>query len=30
MLQAEVLKQREGLKDMATVVFAGGGDALKR
>jgi tripartite-type tricarboxylate transporter receptor subunit TctC len=29
MLQAEVLKQREGLKDMATVVFAGGGDALK-
>ena len=29
MLQAEVFKQREGLKDMATVVFAGGGDALK-
>ncbi len=28
-LQAEVLKQREGLQDMATVVFAGGGDALK-
>jgi tripartite-type tricarboxylate transporter receptor subunit TctC len=24
-----VLKQREGLKDMATVVFAGGGDALQ-
>jgi tripartite-type tricarboxylate transporter receptor subunit TctC len=24
-----VLKQREGLQDMATVVFAGGGDALK-
>ena len=29
MLQAEVLKQREGLRQMATVVFAGGGDALK-
>jgi tripartite-type tricarboxylate transporter receptor subunit TctC len=29
MLQAEVLKQREGLQGMATVVFAGGGDALK-
>jgi tripartite-type tricarboxylate transporter receptor subunit TctC len=29
MLQAEVLKQREGLEKMATVVFAGGGDALK-
>jgi tripartite-type tricarboxylate transporter receptor subunit TctC len=29
MLQAEVLKQREGLQKMATVVFAGGGDALK-
>jgi tripartite-type tricarboxylate transporter receptor subunit TctC len=28
-LQAEVLKQREGLQEMATVVFAGGGDALK-
>src|SRR4030095_280700 len=28
-LQAEVLKQREGLQDMATVVYAGGGDALK-
>jgi tripartite-type tricarboxylate transporter receptor subunit TctC len=28
-LQAEVLKHREGLQDMATVVFAGGGDALK-
>jgi tripartite-type tricarboxylate transporter receptor subunit TctC len=28
-LQAEVLKQREGLQKMATVVFAGGGDALK-
>jgi tripartite-type tricarboxylate transporter receptor subunit TctC len=28
-LQAEVLKQREGLEKMATVVFAGGGDALK-
>jgi tripartite-type tricarboxylate transporter receptor subunit TctC len=28
-LQAEVLKQREGLQGMATVVFAGGGDALK-
>jgi tripartite-type tricarboxylate transporter receptor subunit TctC len=27
-LQAEVLKQREGLQKMATVVFAGGGDAL--
>jgi tripartite-type tricarboxylate transporter receptor subunit TctC len=29
MLQAEVLKQREGLKGMETVVYAGGGDALK-
>src|SRR5262245_42983279 len=28
-LQAEVLKQREGLQGMATVVFAGGGDALQ-
>src|SRR4029077_3972390 len=28
-LQAEVLKLREGLQRMATVVFAGGGDALK-
>jgi tripartite-type tricarboxylate transporter receptor subunit TctC len=28
-LQAEVLKMREGLQDMATVVFPGGGDALK-
>jgi tripartite-type tricarboxylate transporter receptor subunit TctC len=28
-LQAEVLKLREGLQGMATVVFAGGGDALK-
>jgi len=28
-LQAEVLKQREGLQEMATVVYAGGGDALK-
>ena len=28
-LQAEVLKLREGLGKMATVVFAGGGDALK-
>ncbi len=28
-LQAEVLKHREGLQDMATVVFAGGGDALQ-
>jgi tripartite-type tricarboxylate transporter receptor subunit TctC len=28
-LQAEVLKQREGLQGMATVVYAGGGDALK-
>jgi tripartite-type tricarboxylate transporter receptor subunit TctC len=28
-LQAEVLKLREGLAQMATVVFAGGGDALK-
>jgi tripartite-type tricarboxylate transporter receptor subunit TctC len=28
-LQAEVLKLREGLQQMATVVFAGGGDALK-
>ncbi len=28
-LQAEVLKQREGLEKMATVVFPGGGDALK-
>lgn len=27
-LQAEVLKLREGLQKMATVVFAGGGDAL--
>jgi tripartite-type tricarboxylate transporter receptor subunit TctC len=27
-LQAEVLKLREGLQGMATVVFAGGGDAL--
>src|SRR5215468_1621706 len=27
-LQAEVLKQREGLQKMATVVFAGGGDAV--
>jgi tripartite-type tricarboxylate transporter receptor subunit TctC len=27
-LQAEVLKQREGLKDMATIVFGGGGDAV--
>jgi tripartite-type tricarboxylate transporter receptor subunit TctC len=27
-LQAEVLKQREGLEKMATVVFAGGGDAV--
>jgi len=29
MLQAEVLKQREGLQGMQTVVYAGGGDALK-
>jgi tripartite-type tricarboxylate transporter receptor subunit TctC len=28
-LEAEVLKAREGLGGMATVVFAGGGDALK-
>ena len=28
-LQAEVLKIREGLSKMATVVFAGGGDALQ-
>ena len=28
-LQAEVLKLREGLQGMATVVFPGGGDALK-
>jgi tripartite-type tricarboxylate transporter receptor subunit TctC len=28
-LQAEVLKQREGLQRMASVVFKGGGDALK-
>jgi tripartite-type tricarboxylate transporter receptor subunit TctC len=28
-LEAEVLKVREGLQGMATVVFAGGGDALK-
>jgi len=28
-LEAEVLKAREGLSGMATVVFAGGGDALK-
>jgi tripartite-type tricarboxylate transporter receptor subunit TctC len=28
-LQAEVLKLREGLRQVATVVFAGGGDALK-
>jgi tripartite-type tricarboxylate transporter receptor subunit TctC len=28
-LQAEVLKVREGLTRMATVVFAGGGDALR-
>jgi tripartite-type tricarboxylate transporter receptor subunit TctC len=28
-LQAEVLKLREGLEKMATVVFPGGGDALK-
>ena len=28
-LQAEVLKLREGLQKMATVVFAGGGDALQ-
>jgi tripartite-type tricarboxylate transporter receptor subunit TctC len=28
-LQAEVFKLREGLQGMATVVFAGGGDALK-
>lgn len=28
-LEAEVLKVREGLTKMATIVFAGGGDALK-
>ena len=28
-LQAEVLKMHEGLEQMATIVFAGGGDALK-
>src|SRR5436190_22991065 len=28
-LQVEVIKLREGLQGMATVVFAGGGDALK-
>jgi tripartite-type tricarboxylate transporter receptor subunit TctC len=28
-LQAEVLKLREGLQPMATIVFPGGGDALK-
>jgi len=28
-LQAEVLKLREGLEQMATIVYAGGGDALK-
>jgi tripartite-type tricarboxylate transporter receptor subunit TctC len=28
-LQAEVLKMREGLQKMATVVFKGGGDAIK-
>jgi tripartite-type tricarboxylate transporter receptor subunit TctC len=28
-LQAEVLKLREGLQKMATIVFPGGGDALK-
>jgi tripartite-type tricarboxylate transporter receptor subunit TctC len=28
-LQAEVLKLREGLQGMATIVYAGGGDALK-
>jgi tripartite-type tricarboxylate transporter receptor subunit TctC len=28
-LQAEVLKLREGLKGMASIVYAGGGDALK-
>src|SRR5499427_9094407 len=28
-LQAEVLKQREGLQKMATIPFPGGGDALK-
>jgi tripartite-type tricarboxylate transporter receptor subunit TctC len=28
-IQAEVLKSREGLQRMASVVFAGGGDALK-
>ena len=27
-IQAEVLKQREHLEKMATVVFKGGGDAL--
>ena len=28
-LEAEVLKSREGLPNMATIVFAGGGEALK-
>jgi tripartite-type tricarboxylate transporter receptor subunit TctC len=28
-LEAEVLKSREGLSKMATIVFAGGGEALK-
>jgi tripartite-type tricarboxylate transporter receptor subunit TctC len=28
-LQAEVLKLREGLQGMATIIYAGGGDALK-
>ena len=28
-LQAEVLKMREGIQKMATVVFKGGGDAVK-
>jgi tripartite-type tricarboxylate transporter receptor subunit TctC len=28
-LQAEVLKLREGMQQMATIVYAGGGDALK-
>jgi tripartite-type tricarboxylate transporter receptor subunit TctC len=28
-LQAEVLKMREGLQDMATIIYPGGGDALK-
>src|SRR5947208_12469319 len=28
-LQAEVLKMREGLQGMATIIYAGGGDALK-